>query len=298
MKPSNLLMLLGGLLAAAAFFLPFSLSYSGASFFGSGVSLLDVVRQYFSSAFRYTKFNPFMLVLQVDLLLEPAGAVLLILRGILARWLGRKAFVLGLIGAVLSLTVVLWSLLLYYEILTNGFRSVTSPGEFVSRLGLAWWCAIIGCVLGLLGALLGWLGQSRLSDVLASDHRFRFSPWALLMLVSGLALAIGFFFTSFYPGLLGKSLFGLLLLPNYPYVLWPDLLAMLLLLICGLVAFTGRKGMYLGGLSGALVGIVFLLLFTGLVIGVESVRPELQPEVGYWLTIAGCALGLLSALLG
>ena len=296
MKRSNLVVLAGGLLAAVAVFLPFFLSQPGAGLFGPGTSQLKALQIAFSpQRFRFVP-TLFLLMEEASLLFEPLGAVLLLISGVLAFRLGRSALVLGVIGGVLSLTYIIW-VTLFDSLATFSAGHGLDVGKTAQLLGIGWWLATIGSVLGWMGALLGWLRQSPAQGIPAGGRVFRFSASALLLAAGGLALLIGFFFP-FHSWLLKESLFDLLLLPGYPYILWPDLLAMLLLVVSGVIAFTGRKGAYLGGLIGALVGAAFLVLFTGFIIYAASVLPELQPKPGYWLMVAGCVLGLVGALLG
>src|ERR1043166_7062697 len=90
-------------------------------------------------------------------LLEPVGAGLIILGGLLALRFQKAGAVCGLIGAVLSVMALLWFLsyvYLFYAALGPSPSGTTSRIVFLDMLqvfGSGYWLAFIGCVLGLGG---------------------------------------------------------------------------------------------------------------------------------------------------
>lgn len=298
MKRSALFMLAGGLLAAVAFFLPFFVFRPEAGVFSSGNSLLYGIQHYFEGL-GSIKASPFQIIIGiVTNVLEPAAAILLIVGGLLASQRGRAAYVLGIIGAVFSLTLLVWYFTFFYALFI-GFQPGISVGEFVRVFGSGYWLAGVGCLLGLVGAMAGWLQQS--TQGMFSGERTRgVRPGALLALGGGLALTVSFFIPSVLPIPPEQSLFEYMTTqPILSLEFWPEPLAILLLLAGGLFAFSGRAGAYLGSLVGALVGLTFLLLFRSPVLpGLGNILMAIPLGMTYWLALGGSALGLLGALLG
>jgi hypothetical protein len=305
-KPSNLLVFAGGILVVVALFLPFFLANPKAGVFGPGFSLLNGLQLNFQvlGSLKSLQLQPIIGI--VTILFEPAGAVLLIAAGGLALRVGRAAYVWGLAGAVLCLIFLLWHLTLLYDLYfyPPGYVGI----EPVQFLGSGYWLAIIGCVLGLLGVLLGWWGQStprrpiaQPQDAPSGGRALRVSPGALLVLAGALVAVVSFFLPSFVPAPGSPSQLDLLKLPTgYGIrIIWPDVLAIFLLLGCGLLALTNRKGAYLGSMVGALVGLSFLFLLQAPFLPQIGNRLINQPlGATYWLAVIGCVLGLIGALLG
>jgi hypothetical protein len=304
MKRSDLVICAGGILVAVAVFLPMYLANPSVGVFGPGRSLLSGIQQDVQAqGSMNTLYLPLILNVATALL-EPAGAVLLITAGLLAGRVGRAAYVWGLAGAVLSLILLgwqltVWSIFIYYP-----------DGHGISAFqvfGIGYWLAIIGSVLGLAGVLLGWWGRPTLRRSLAQAQNtqarrpaLRPGPEALLVLAGTLVALISFFLPAFVLGPGSTSLLNILIIPVAGIeLLWSDVLALLLLLGCGLLALTGRKAGYLGSLAGALVGVSFLLLLEAPFLGFpESNLFNAPPGAPYWLTVFGYALGLVGALLG
>ena len=308
MKRSNLLVVAGGILAAVAFFLPYN-----SALFGQGKTLLNAIQSYFQfsdAAFGSSTQFRFLIELVIILLCEPIGAVLLIAGGLLALRMHRATSIWGLMSAAVNLTVLLWYFTFFYAF-DLAYKTPGGVGYFLQLFGIGYWLAVIGYALGLIGSLLGWLGQSRQAQTRepqpaptaqpqpASPQRWalHIRPGALLVLFGGLIATWGFFTRSCFPFLCG-SLFYLVQQPPNDLILWPDLLAMLLLLLCGSVALTGRNKAHLASLIGALSGLTFLLLIVFEDPG--STSEVFAPSLvnSYWLTFMGCALGSIGALLG
>jgi hypothetical protein len=265
MKHGNLLVLAGGILVAVALFLPFFLASPEAGVLGPGLSLLSGVLPNFQALGSLNSFQLQPIIGVVTILFEPAGAVLLIAAGALALRVGRAAYVWGLAGAVLSLIFLLWQLTLLYVLYVYppGHRGI----EAVQLLGSGYWLAIVGCVLALLGLLLGWWGQStprgpiaQPQDAPPGGRALRVSPGVLLVLAGALVTLVSFVLPSFVPAPGSPSQLDLLKLPTGSRIIWPDVVAIILLLGCGLLALTSTKGAYLGSMVGALVGLSFLCL--------------------------------------
>src|SRR5262249_23636442 len=149
--------------------------------------------------------------------------------------------------------------------------------------------AIMGCVLGLIGTLLGWLRQPALAHQQGGPvegRALRVSPGMLFMLAGSLVIAIGSFLPP-YPFHAGQiSLFDHLQQGNGYLFYWPAPLAALALFACSLLALTGRKGAYLGGVSGTLVGLSFEI---GLLVDDHGIIT--------WLMGLGYVLGIIGAVL-
>ncbi len=302
MKRSYLLVIIGGVLAAVAFFLPFFAS-PRTGIFGPGDSLLST----FQGTLRLLNSESASLFQEIMFLLffvpEPLAALLLFVSGLLAPRLGRSLYVWGLGGAVLSLTFLLW----YFSLLYAGFlaRPGTSVWDVVPYFGIGYWLAVIGCALGLLGAVLGWLGGAPQTagpmQPLAGSARGR-APLNMagiaLELLGCLLLIVGLFLPSFLVAQ-PLSMFDLLKMPYASYILWPALLAIVLLLAGGLLAFTGRKGAHLVSLSGALIGLILVLAFLArLFPGFNGALFEIHAGLTFWVTVAGCLVGFVGAVLG
>jgi hypothetical protein len=303
MKRSYLLVITGGLLAAVAFFLPFFVT-PRTGIFGPGDSLqstfLDSLRLLYGES--VSLFQMVMTLLII--VLEPLGAILLLASGLLVPRLGRSLYAWGLSGAVLSLTFLLWYLSLLYGVYT-AFQPGISVGYVLSYFGIGYWLAVIGGVLGVLGVLLGWLNDPAQTAVpmqpLAGSVR-RYAPLnragAALELCACLLLIVGCFLPSFTP-VQRESLIDLLKLPNGYFILWPALLAIVLLLAGGLFAFTGRKGAHLVSLSGALIGLFLVVAFLSrLLPGFGNTFFEAHVSVAFWVTVGGCLVGLVGAVVG
>ena len=304
MRRNALLVIVGGVLAAAAFFLPFFLDNPQAGLFGPGTSLLSAFRQSVLLLIGES-VSPFQFIVTVVItLLEPIGAFLLFAGGLLAPKMGRSLYIWGLSGAVLSLTFLLWYFSLLYSV-DVAFRPGTSVWELFTYFGLGYWLAIIGCTLGLLGALLGWLNgqasRAALMPSLVGSARGRASLKSVaiaLELLGWLLLITGFFLPSFPSNLL-QSMFDLLKIPNAYLFIWPDLLALVLLPVGVVFAFLGRKGGHLASLNAALVGLVLvLLLLSRLLPGLGGALLGGNVGIAFWVTAAGCLLGLVGAALG
>src|ERR1051326_9360541 len=99
MKLHPLLLLVGGMVAAVAFFLPFTLTGPDAGFFGPGTSQLDSL----ISALQYHPLPGYeldSLLYTVIILLEPLGALALIVSSFFAFRGRRAAYASGAGGAV------------------------------------------------------------------------------------------------------------------------------------------------------------------------------------------------------
>jgi hypothetical protein len=295
MKRSYLLVLAGGVLTAAAFFLPF-ITTSG--IFGSGISL----QRQFQNDWRFLLVDESptpdeIIAIILITVLEPLSAILLLAGGLLAPRLGRSLYVWGLSGAVLSLTFLLW----HVSSLYGGnvpYQPGLDLGDILRFVGIGYWLAVIGGALGLFGALLGWLSGSAQTAApmqpLAGSARGR-TPLnraaIALELLGCLTLIVGCFLPSFVPGR-QESLFDLLNIPYEYLTFWPDLLAIVLLLAGGLFALTSRKGAHLASLSGALTGLVMeVMIFVFL-------TPASRMSITFWVTVAGCLVGLVGAVVG
>lgn len=79
---------------------------------------------------------------------EPLGAVMLVLFGLLAPKLGKRANLVSLLGALLVFTFVVWSFVTIPSTLTGG-----------AQLGLGFWTMIVAGILGLAGAIMGLRGR-------------------------------------------------------------------------------------------------------------------------------------------
>lgn len=293
MKPGTLLMLAGGILAAVGYFLPVYVIPS--ELFVPGSSLYDHLRTILKEAglISPTYQSEYITGVIVSFLI-PVGTLLLIASGPIAFKLRRAGSIMGLSGAVVILTFQLWTFTLNYVFFhtsTNDWNVVRSSQGF----GAGFWLAVIGSLLGLIGALLGWLGHPMLEW--ADEQTPRVAPAALLMVVGGLLASVNIFIPA---NQFITSRMGLLAAITQPLsylILWPDLIATVLLLVCGVVALTGRNRALLGGLIGALVGLTFRfdLLYTssGLALGLFT----FQQIPSYWLLVIGCLLGLAGWLL-
>ncbi|HLV99237.1 MAG TPA: hypothetical protein VKT82_11245 [Ktedonobacterales bacterium] len=307
MKRLHLLILAGGLLAGIAFFLPFALSNPEAGIFSSGDSLKEKLN-YTLSVLGVLKIDQGRIFLgYVATFLEPAGVILLLLGGLVALKLRRAGALCGLCGALLGLMPLVWLMTFLYGF----YQGVGAPFslqdfEYLFRgWGSGYWLAIIGFVLGLVGALAVWLERLRLPMDQPRDRTARrIRPGALLALCGGLVVAVGMFVVPFFSStpqenLYEENLFGLWSKPFGFAFLWAVPLVLLLLLASGLIAFMGKKAAYLGSLVGALVGLVFLLLILSPVfVGLQGVFSDISIGAGSWLLLIGCALGLIGAVLG
>ncbi|HEY7356182.1 MAG TPA: hypothetical protein VH590_06935 [Ktedonobacterales bacterium] len=284
MKRSALLVLVGGILAAAAFFLPLEVSHTRDGILGPGTSWLQTVQVIgFPAGAVY--------------LLEPFAAILLIGGGALAFKMRSAGHVLGLSGAAVGLTFLVWYFTLIFAVY-RGFQPDGSFGAFAQDFGSGFWLAVIGCALGLVGSLFGWQKPQGLA---ASAGASRSRVGIVLALLGGLAAAASFFMAPFAPELLGQEgLFDLIKQANGYLIVWPALLAPLLLIVCALFALRGTGRAYLGSLTGALIGLTFLFLVVALSLGGSEGRPFYQAHVaaGYWLALLGYAAGFLGALVG
>ena len=298
MKLHPLLLLVGGIVAAVAFFLPFRLTGPDVGFFGPGTSQLDSL----VSALQYHPvpgFELYALLNSVISLLEPLGALALIVSSFFAFRGRRAAYAWGAGGAVLGLTYLLVLFTTNYALtLPPTPRNDLSYWPFSLRLGGGYWLAAIGLALGVISALLGWLAAIAPAAP-SGNQALRFRPGALLILVGGLAVAVGYFLPDFpLPGFPpfapDESLFASALQePSGYLVIWPYLLTFLLLLGCSPFALLGQTGASLWGLVAALVGLTFLLLRYG---PLEALAPADAPP--YWVALIGCALALIGSLLG
>jgi hypothetical protein len=288
MKRAYFLVIAGGLLAAAAFFLPFVLSQPGSGPFGPGASLLYDFQNTMAEldSARATPVQIAAIVLAH--LFEPIGALLFITSGLFAvLWGWRAASVWVLSAAVLNLTFLLWYFSFLYAIY-DGFEPGRNFGAFAQAFGSGYWLALIGFALGLVGALLGWQG-----------HPARLRLPGVAALLASIVVTISVFLPSFVPTPQEASVWSLLLLQkNDLLVLWPILLADLLLLVGALLAIIGRKHAPLAMLSGALIGLTFsLLLYSPLLPGFPGVLAQ-SLGFAYWVMGGGYALGLLGAVIG
>ncbi|HLV98280.1 MAG TPA: hypothetical protein VKT82_06335 [Ktedonobacterales bacterium] len=280
MKRSTLLLLAGGLFAAIALFMPFP--WNG--LFGSGLGLLPAWQQ---------AFQHFQVTNPIDLLLflEPLGVLLMIAGAVFALKNGKVALPLGLSGAVLGLTLLVWSFSFFYE----EYPSVApggSFGGFLQDFGVGYWLAVGGCLLGLVGAL----SSAREQPAPAGGRMSGIKPGMVLVLWGSLAAVAGFFLPLFSYSPVPMSAFDLITQPDGYLVFWPAPVAAILLLAGGLLAITKAQAVYLGGLSGALVGLSFLVLVLFLAAHHDgSVNVRLL-GIGYWLTAGGALLGLVGAV--
>src|ERR1041384_7958256 len=103
MKRSPLLMLIGGMLAAVAFFLPFVVSHPENGVFGTGISLLDGVEHALLLG-ELRNFQSFSILGDTLFYYEPVAALLLIASGVLTFTGRRAGYLWGLSGALLYLT--------------------------------------------------------------------------------------------------------------------------------------------------------------------------------------------------
>jgi hypothetical protein len=202
---------------------------------------------------------------------------------------------MGLNGAVIILTFQLWTFTLNYVVFstsTNDWNVVRSSQGF----GAGFWLSVIGSLLGLVGALVGYLGQPMSKQ--PDGQALRVTPGALLVVVGGLLASVNLFIPAYQFITSPMGLLAAIAHPLNYLILWPDLLAIVLLLVCGVVALTSRNGALLGGLIGALVGLTyrFELLYTapGLSLGLFTFKQI----PSYWLLVIGCLLGLVGALMG
>jgi hypothetical protein len=139
--------------------------------------------------------------------------------------------------------------------------------------------------------------------------------WSALLIVSGGMLAAVAFFLPFYLRDVGVSVFG----PGVSLLegmqdrgiaanldLWCEPVGALLLIVFGGLAGKLGRLAVVGSLSGAVLGLTFLLLFFATLYGVghafdsrEGVGVELQSlGSGYWLAAIGYVLGCIGVLLG
>lgn len=304
MKRLHLLILAGGLLAGAAFFLPYALANPAAGVFSAGKSIKEMLNYSLS----------YLGVLQVDRgriilgyaasLLEPAGVILLLIGGLVALKLRRTGALCGLCGALFGLMPIVWLttfLLAFYQALSYP-ASIANYGSLLRGFGSGYWLAIIGCVLGLVGALAVWLERPRLRmpmDQPQDRPALHIRPGALLTLGGGLVVTAGIFVVPFVSSIQKESLLSAFSKPYGFSFFWAVPLTLLLLVASGLVAFTGRKAAYLGSLIGGLVGLTFLLLILSPVyVGFEASFFEIYIGVGSWLLLIGSVLGLIGAALG
>jgi hypothetical protein len=168
-------------------------------------------------------------------------------------------------------------------------------------LGSGSWLTIIGCVLGLVGALAVWLERSRHPILLPQPQgrpALRIRPGAVLVLCSWLVVVASMFAVPFFSIGLEGSLFDIWSQPSGLGYFWPVPLALLLLLASGVMALAGWKAAYLGSLSGALVGLTFLLLILVKGSFLQGIFPYISIGAGSWLLLIGCVLGLLGVVLG
>jgi hypothetical protein len=232
MKRGNLLVLAGGILGVVAVFLPFYWTSPEVGVFGPGISLLSGVQLYFQML---GSLNPFQLqpiLSVVTILLEPAGAVLMIAAGGLASRAGRAASVWGLAGAVLGLSFLLWHLTVIFNLYYYPPPYAMKPLQF---FGSGYWLALIGGVLGMIGVLLGlwrkstlWTPMPQPQDAPSSGGRApRVSPGALLVLAGALVALVSFFLPAFAPWSGSPSQWDLL--RRAGGIIWPDALAIVLL---------------------------------------------------------------------
>jgi hypothetical protein len=122
---------------------------------------------------------------------------------------------------------------------------------------------------------------------------------AWLSLCGALVVAASVFVVPFFSSGQAAPLLDALSKPYGLTLFWAVPLTLLLLGASGLIALTGRKTAYLGSLSGALVGLTFLLLLLSPVfVGMETSFSETEIGTGSGVMLIGCMLGLLGALLG
>ncbi len=238
----------------------------------------------------------FFLYIRGYVLFALAPPILLIAGGLLALKKRRAAPVLSLGGAVLGLTPLLWSVSYGYAVYLafepggglGGFALLFVSGAWLSTIG------IIGCLLGLVGALL----EARKQRGAAGGQALNLRPEMLLVLCGGVIAVVALFVSPFVYGSIA-SLFDVIIQPDGYLIVWPGPLAALLVLAGGLLALSGRKAAYLLGLSGALIGLAFLLLFLSPpFVALAGSFYKQHVGIAYWLTGLGYALGLVGAVLG
>jgi hypothetical protein len=314
MKHLHLMIVAGGLLAGAAFFLPYALARPVAGVFSAGISFKDMTNDSLSVLGLLTMDRGHMFLGYMATLLEPAGALLLLLGGLVAPKLKRTGALCGCCGALFVLMLMVW--LPTYSI---GYYQAVYPflfldlGHYLRELGTGYWLAILGGVLGLVGALAVWLEQPRRAMPMDQPpgrpaHRIR--PGALLSLCGGLVVLSGIFVVPFFssarvnvfadplfPSVREESLVGTLSQSYGLLFFWAVLLALLLLVASSLIALMGGKAAYLGSLSGALVGLTFLLLILSPV-SLGGGISAIEIGTGSWLLLIGCVLGLTGTVLG
>lgn len=281
------------MVAAVAFFLPFTLTAPDAGFFGPGTSQLDTLASVLP-VHPPPGYELYSLLYIVIILLDPLGALALLVSSFFAFRGRRAAYAWGAGGAVLGLTYLLVLFTTNYALtLPTTPRDDLSFWPFSLRLGGGYWLAVIGLAPGVISALLGWQAAP------SGNQALRFRPGALMLLVGGLAVAVGYFLPAFpLPAFLlvapDESLFASALQePSSYLVIWPYLVTFLLLLGCSPFALLGQTWASLWGLVAALVGLTFLLLRYG---PLEALAPADAPP--YWVALIGCALALIGALLG
>lgn len=300
-KPSTLL-LAGGLLAGIAFFLPFFPASAAGGVFGPGESLEQGLQQGLGHV-RITSLGDFVVFAMsvVFQLFTVATPVLLIAGGWLAPRIGRAALVWSLSDAVAALSYLLQYAIIL-SVLYQAFEGL-SLGDSLQMLRVGFWLTALGCVLGVIGALVGWRELSRLAGAQsqgapASGQGLRIRPEMLLVLCGGLAAACGFFIAPYLNTPSGGqtfaqgSLFDFIKLSyGYLWFVWPEVVMAVALLVCGLRALRGGQGAYMGSLSGALIGLPFLL-------GEDYLFSPVYIGTGHWLAVIGCVLGVIGALVG
>jgi hypothetical protein len=304
MKRLHLLILAGGLLAGVAFFLPFALARPGAGLFSAGDSLKEMLN-YSLFVLGVLKADRGRVFLgYVATLLEPAGAILLLLGGLVALKLRRAGALCGLCGALIGLMPMVW----FVTFLYGFYQALTAAVPFsvlesiLRGLGSGYWLTILGFVLGLVGGLavcLEWPGLPMLVPRPQDRTALRVRPGAWFSLCGGLVVAASVLVVPFFSSGQGGRLFDALNTSFGLAVFWAVPLALLLLLASGVLALAGRRFAYLGSLSGALVGLTFLLLILSpVIVGSQGFFPEQSIGAGSWLLLLGCVLGLLGAVLG
>src|SRR5262249_11625261 len=149
---------------------------------GSGLSLLQTWQQGFQH-FQVT--NPIDLLL----VLEPLGVLLMIAGAVLALIkTGKVALTLGLSGSVLGLNLLVWFFSFFYEEYPY-VEPGGSFGGFLQDFGVGYWLAVVGCMLGLVGVLLGVRAQPAPAGGRMSGSK----PGMVLVLWGSLAAVACFF---------------------------------------------------------------------------------------------------------
>lgn len=296
-KWSALLIVIGGLVALVALFLPLGMQV------GSGVSLYSLARQQGPRSLTVWSYSQ-----------EPLAIVALIVFGLLSFKMGRTAYILSLLSALVGLELLLSAfsrfLSLFYSNLITAWEhrlidGMTAIKAVLQFLEMGFWLAGLGFILGLVGAIVGLsyrpvmreTGQPALRMSQEQNSPLRLGN--VLAFCAGVVAVIVFFLPTPLETLQGVGLLDSRQISLDLALAWPDLLGGVCLIVCSLLAMKMRKIVALCMLSGAVVGLIFQLVIVVVAYAGDIAGLDYNPDIGVaqWLGLVAFIVGIIGALL-